>query len=46
MTWGSLLIGWVVFDVLVYVWMWLDDVYYTHNLPQKFKQMKNILTEE
>lgn len=46
MMWEGILAGWGVFNLFVYTWMWYDDMYYTHNLSQKFKQVKNVLTEE
>ncbi len=40
------LIGWAVFVALVYLFAWYDDVYYTHNLPEKWRKLRDTLTEE
>lgn len=40
------LAGWAVFDLLVFVWAWLDDLYYSHDMKNKFKRLKETLTEE
>lgn len=46
MTWESWLVGWAVFNVLVYGYMLYEDLYYSHNLSKKFKKMRETLTEE
>ena len=41
-----ILAGWLVFDLLVFVWAWWDDLYYSHDMKNKFKRLKETLTEE
>ena len=41
-----ILAGWLVFDLLVFVWAWWDDLYYFHDMKNKFKRLKETLTEE
>lgn len=40
------LLGWLVFDVLVFIWAWMDDLYYSKDLKSKFSKIKKSLTEE
>ena len=42
----KIILGWLIFDVLVYACMWFEHAYYTHDLPEKFRQIVNSLTEE
>ena len=35
------LLGWLVF-----VWAWMDDLYYSKDLKSKFSKIKKSLTEE
>ena len=41
-----ILCGWLLFDVLIFLWAWWDDFYYSHDLGRKFKRLKEELTEE
>ncbi len=41
-----ILIGWLVFDVLVFIWAWWDDYYYSHDVKGNIKRLKDVLTEE
>ena len=41
-----ILAGWLVFDLLVVVGAWWDDLYYSHDMKNKFKRLKETLTEE
>ena len=40
------LVGWVFFDLLVFIWAWWDNLYYSHDMKNKFKRLKETLTEE
>ncbi len=44
--WENIIVGWAIFIIAVYAWMWYDDAYYSYNLSGKFKQVKDTLTEE
>ena len=37
---------WLAFDAVVFLWVWLDDMYYAHDWKRKLKRMKDALTEE
>ena len=41
-----ILAGWLVFVFLVFVWAWWEDLYYSHDMKNKFKRLKETLTEE
>ncbi len=41
-----ILAGWLLCDLLVFLWAWCDDLYYSHNVRKKFRKMKEVLTEE
>lgn len=45
-TWTWIIAGWLIFDLLVFIWVWCDDFYYSHNLKGRFKRLKDTLTEE
>ena len=45
-TWQWVLAAWLAFDILVFVWTWWDDFYYSHNVKNKFKRFKEAVTEE
>ena len=40
------LVGWLIFDLLVFIWAWWDNLYYSHDMKNKFKRLKETLTEE
>lgn len=40
------LLGWLIFDALVFIWAWMDDLYYSKDLKSKFSKIKKSLTEE
>ena len=44
--WQLVLIVWLAFDAVVFLWVWLDDMYYAHDWKRKLKRMKDALTEE
>lgn len=39
-------ICWLIFVVLIYGLLWFDTIYYKHNLPQVYKNILDIFTEE
>lgn len=45
-TWMWVLAGWLAFDLVVFVWAWWDDFYYTYNMKGVFKRIKDAITEE
>ncbi len=40
------LTAWIAFVVLVYLYAWLDYIYYSHNLKEKATQLFEAITEE
>ena len=44
--WQLVLAVWLAFDAVVFLWVWLDDMYYAHDWKRKLKRMKDALTEE
>lgn len=44
--WQYVLLGWAAFVALVYLFMWLDNVYYRHNLPEVYQKILDTFTEE
>ena len=34
------LVGWLIFDLLVFIWAWWDNLYYSHDMKNKFKRLK------
>lgn len=46
MTLKIILYVWLAFDALVYLYIWLDVLYYKYNFPRVFKNVKEALTEE
>lgn len=40
------LVGWLIFDLLVFIWAWWDNLYYSHDMKNKFKRLKETFTEE
>ena len=42
----KILIGWLIFDVLVYIVMWFEAIYYKKNLPAVFHKLLIAFTEE
>lgn len=43
---AKILLGWIVFDVVVYCVMWFDTIYYKKNLPAVFRKLLLAFTEE
>jgi len=41
-----LLVGWLIFVVLIYLYVYLDYMYYRHNIKNKLKQAYEAITEE
>lgn len=44
--WVWILICWLAFDLVVFVWAWWDDFYYSHNVKRTLRRIKDALTEE
>lgn len=42
----KILIGWIIFDALVYCAMWFEHIYYRKNLPAVFRKILIAFTEE
>lgn len=42
----GILIGWFAFVVLIYLWLIIDTMYYSHNMKNKLRKFKNVITEE
>ena len=40
------LVGWLIFDLLVFIWAWWDNLYYSRDMKNKFKRLKETFTEE
>lgn len=40
------LIVWAVFLALVYLFMWVDVIYYRYDLPETFRKIVDTFTEE
>ncbi|MBP3566955.1 MAG: hypothetical protein IJZ01_05780 [Paraprevotella sp.] len=45
-TWHWVVIAWVAFDVLIYLWAWADNYFYSHDVKGKMRKFKQIITEE
>lgn len=39
-------IVWAAFVAFVYLFMWLDEVYYRYNFPETFQRVVDTFTEE
>lgn len=37
---------WLAFDLLVYLFMWFETIYYKHDLPTVYKKVLDSFTEE
>lgn len=44
--WHWILAGWLAFDLVIYIWAWYDNFYYSHDLKNKFRKLKELITEE
>ena len=42
----KILLGWIIFDIIVYLVMWFDHIYYKKNLPAIFHKLLMAFTEE
>lgn len=42
----KILLGWIIFIVVVYSYMWFDTIYYKKNLPAVFRKILLAFTEE
>lgn len=42
----KIFLGWLVFDLLVYIAMWFEAIYYKKNLPAVFQKFLMAFTEE
>ena len=40
------MICWLSIVAIVYVALWFDTIYYRHNLPQGYRKILDIFTEE
>ena len=43
---AKILIGWLIFDAIVYIVMWFETIYYKKNLPAVFQKLLMAFTEE
>ncbi len=44
--WRYVLAAWLAFDFVIFVWAWLDNFYYSHNVKAKIRKLKETVTEE
>ena len=42
----KILLGWLIFDFVVYVVMWFETIYYKKDLPAVFRKILIAFTEE
>jgi succinate-acetate transporter protein len=42
----KILLGWIIFDFIVYTVMWFETIYYKKNLPAVFRKLLLAFTEE
>ncbi len=42
----NILIGWGIFVLLVYIFMWTENAYYKYDFPKLYKKILDIFTEE
>jgi len=42
----KIFLGWLAFDLLVYIVMWFEAIYYKKNLPAVFQKLLMAFTEE
>jgi hypothetical protein len=42
----KILLGWFIFDLIVYITMWFEAIYYKKNLPAVFQKLLMAFTEE
>lgn len=42
----KILFGWIIFDLVVYIAMWFETIYYKKNLPAVFQKLLMAFTEE
>ena len=42
----KILLGWLIFVLLVYIFMWFETIYYKKNLPAVFHKLLMAFTEE
>ncbi|MBO7067116.1 MAG: hypothetical protein J6W52_00305 [Bacteroidaceae bacterium] len=42
----KILLGWLIFDIVVYGVMWFETIYYKKNLPDVFRRILIAFTEE
>ncbi|MCR5535769.1 MAG: hypothetical protein K6F47_11480 [Bacteroidaceae bacterium] len=42
----KIIFGWLVFDLIVYIVMWFEAIYYKKNLPAVFHKLLMAFTEE
>lgn len=42
----KILIGWLVFDIIVYAVMWFENIYYEKDLRTFFHKLLSSFTEE
>ena len=43
---AKILLGWLLFLIVIYTIMWLEHIYYTRNLPDKYRRIIASFTEE
>ncbi len=42
----KIIIGWLLFCLFVYAFMWVEQAYYSQDLPTKFRRIMDSFTEE
>ena len=42
----KIIFGWLVFDLIIYIVMWFEAIYYKKNLPAVFHKLLMAFTEE
>lgn len=42
----KIIFGWLVFDLIVYIVMWFEAIYYKKDLPAVFHKLLMAFTEE
>ena len=42
----KILLGWFIFNLIVYIAMWFEAIYYKKNLPAVFQKLLMAFTEE
>ena len=40
------ILAWLAFDLVVYLFMWFEPIYYKHDLPTVYRKILDSFTEE